>query len=175
MATDKEIQNVMANLNRELTNIKVRSARGLILSAALVRRETETTPPLTPVDWGNLRASWFITASRIKNVGTPQIMNEANKVVKEGNFRGPNKAKMAADHSSTVAEAQATVDGIARNRIAAMMGYTANYALYVHEGPRGDLGARFQRPGAGVKWLEAAIKRNSKRIVDIVRDNAQIK
>ena len=52
-----------------------------------------------------------------------------------------------------------------------MMGYTANYALWVHE----NIGAKFKRPGSGPKWFEAAIKRNANNIVNIVKDNAKVK
>ena len=79
MASDAELQNVMRNLNRELANLKVRSARGLVLAAAQVRGDTEASPPLTPVDLGNLRASWFVTVTRVKNASIPQVMNEAGK------------------------------------------------------------------------------------------------
>ena len=50
---------VLNNLNREIKALDGRIMKGLIRSAILVRRSTEETPPLTPVDTGNLRASWF--------------------------------------------------------------------------------------------------------------------
>ena len=53
---------VLANLNREIAKIKVRSAAGLIEAAIMIRRDMEKTPPLIPLDTGNLRASWFTTA-----------------------------------------------------------------------------------------------------------------
>jgi hypothetical protein len=140
----------------------------LILSAALIRRSTETTPPLTPVDLGNLRASWF--------VATPKgaiAVNEAG-IPKTGAFKGPRKEKLASGHSATISEAQAIVSSY-RKKFVIMIGYTANYALYVHEGPGGNMGARFQRPGAGVKWFEAAVKRNAQAIVKIIQDNAQVR
>jgi hypothetical protein len=175
MASDAELQNVMRNLNRELTNIKVRSARGLVLAAATIRRDTETTPPLTPVDLGNLRASWFVTVTKVKSVDLPQVTNEAGKMVKEGSFRGYQNARMAEDHRSTIAEAKAFVNSIKQNKIVLMMGYSAHYALYVHEGPHGLTNVNFQRPGAGLKWFEAAVGRNARKIVNIIRDNARIK
>ena len=175
MASDAELQNVMRNLNRELTNIKVRSARGLVLSAALVRRDTEATPPLTPVDLGNLRASWFVTVTKVKSATTPQIVTEAGKAIKEGAFKGYQSSRLAEDHKSTIAEAQAFVNSIKQNKIVLMMGYSTHYALYVHEGPHGQADVNFQRPGAGVKWFEAAIGRNARKIITIIRDNAQIK
>jgi hypothetical protein len=37
------------------------------------------------------------------------------------------------------------------------------------------IGASFQRPQAGPKWLESAIKRNTSKIVQIEKEDAQIK
>lgn len=152
---------VMANLNRELQGIENRSMKGLIMSAALVRNETEKTPPLTPVDLGNLRASWFVvTASSVPvGKGTQQ-------------FKGFQAAKLSSEHSSTVMEAQGMVTAMGTGKKKfLMMGYSANYALWVHE----MIGANFKRPSAGPKWFESAVKNNSQRIVKIIKDNAQIK
>lgn len=52
---------VIKNLNREIVAIEGRSLKGLILAAALIRRDMDQTPPLIPVDTGNMRASWFVT------------------------------------------------------------------------------------------------------------------
>lgn len=152
---------VMANLNKEIMAIEARSMKGLIMSAALVRNETEKTPPLTPVDLGNLRASWFVvTASSVPvGKGTQQ-------------FKGFQAAKLSGEHSSTVMEAQGVVTASSTGKKKfLMMGYSANYALWVHE----MMGANFKRPSAGPKWLESAVKNNSQMIVKIIKDNAQIK
>ena len=166
MASDAELQNVMRNLNRELTNIKVRSARGLVLAAATIRRDTETTPPLTPVDLGNLRASWFaVTAT--KRAEDPM----------GGKFRNPPKAKgkeaqrasiMKAQHSATIGEYKGKA-AMTKEPVL-FMGFSAFYAAPVHE----MLGANFKRPGAGPKWFEAAVKRNTSKIVAAIAENAKI-
>lgn len=49
---------VMNNLQREINGLRVRSAKGLIEGVAWIHRDTEKTPPLTPVKTGALRASW---------------------------------------------------------------------------------------------------------------------
>ena len=59
---------VMRNLNAEIQAIKGRSANGLIQAGMLVRRDMEVTPPVIPVDTGNLRASWFTTLIRNLNL-----------------------------------------------------------------------------------------------------------
>lgn len=155
------LDQVVSNLNKELEEIENRSMKGLIMAAAHVRNQTEKTPPLTPVDLGNLRSSWFVVTAKSVPVGSG-----IHK------FKGPKAAQLSTDHSSTVGEGQGIVASQSTEKKKfLMMGYSANYALWVHE----MLGANFKRPGAGPKWLESAIKTNSKKIVQIVKDNAQIK
>ena len=59
MANIKGLNKVTKNLNRQISKIKNLSFEGLIDSAILIRRSMEETPPLIPLDLGNLRASWF--------------------------------------------------------------------------------------------------------------------
>ena len=54
---------VLSNLEKALLNIEGGTVQGLLLAAAFIRRETERNYPITPVDLGNLRASWFTVAS----------------------------------------------------------------------------------------------------------------
>jgi len=132
---------VMRNLNAEIQAIKGRSANGLIQAGMLVRRDMEVTPPVIPVDTGNLRASWFTTL--IRNL----------------------------------------------NLVGLTLGFSANYAVFVHE----NVGADFVTPrwrydkkrkkrkywytpreGAGAKFFESALKNNKDNILKIIRDNAKI-
>lgn len=53
---------------------------------------------------------------------------------------------------------------------AVIFGHSANYAVWVHE----MLGAHFQRPEAGPKWLQAAIRNSKERTLRIIRYNAKI-
>ena len=130
----KGFDKVLSNLNKEINGMKLRSARGLMESAAFIRRDMEKTPPLIPLDTGNLRASWFITRFRmLKGIGL-------------------------------------------------IMGFSANYALVVHErmegAPWGDTvvgDVAWKRPGSGPKFFEAALKRNHKEILNILQRNTRIK
>lgn len=114
---------VMGNLHKELNKIKRGSAQGLLDAVALIHADTERTPPLTPVDTGNLRSSW-----------TTRFFREAKKSV-------------------------------------VIFGYSANYALFVHEmiGP-----VNWTRPNSGNKWFEYAIKRNFNRILALIAGRAKI-
>ena len=54
----KGFDKVVRNLRREVKKIEGRTMKGLIRSAIVIRRDMDKTPPLIPVDEGNLRASW---------------------------------------------------------------------------------------------------------------------
>lgn len=158
---------VMSNLHKEIIKIKGRSLKGLIESAMIVRRDMEYTAPSIPVDTGNLRQSWFITSAKGAEVGTGAP-----------SFREENAAEMAAEHSSTISETQSLVAAASVRGPALMMGFSANYAMWVHE----MVGANFKQPKkeakkapAGAKFFEASLKRNKELILETIRINAQIK
>lgn len=164
MASASEVRGfaeVQARLNVEIRAIEGATTRGLILASALIHRDTEATAPLTPVDLGNLRASWFtVTANSVPSgKGT-------------GQFKGTKAGQMLGEHGAVIAEAQSIIAGLDKSSKvkSLMMGYTANYALWVHE----NIGANFQREGAGPKWFEASVQRNSGKVVQIIRDNIKI-
>lgn len=151
----------LKGLNVELARIKGRCNAGLIEAAILIRRSTETTPPLTPVDLGNLRASWFVTTAKSSVAGEDT-----------GNFKGKVAANMRADHTRVVTESKSLIAAnLSRKGEFIVIGYSANYALFVHE----MLGAKFQRPQAGPKWFQAALERNRGEIIRKVAERAKIR
>ena len=52
-----------------------------------------------------------------------------------------------------------------------LIGFTANYAVPVHE----TLGKKFQRPGAGPKFFEASFFRNQHEVLKAIQRNARIR
>jgi len=114
---------VISNLQKELNGIRIGSAHGLVEAVEFIHAETERTPPLTPVDTGNLRSSW-----------STMFFRKAGQSV-------------------------------------IIFGYSANYALYVHEmiGP-----INWSRPNSGAKWFQYAINRNVSRILYFIQINAKI-
>jgi hypothetical protein len=161
---------VMNNLNREISAITARSEKGLVMAAAFIRNQTETVPPLTPVDWGNLRISWFVVTAKSVPVG---------KGI--GRFTGPKEGQIASEHIAVVNETQEIVaqQSMGKKKFI-MMGYSVNYALYVHE----NLGMhdptnpywkeKKWRPNSGPKWFESAVKNSAPKILQIIKNNAQI-
>jgi len=117
---------VLSRLNKEITAIKDRTMVGLMEAAILIRRDMDETPPLIPVDTGNLRQSWFVETFR-----------------------------------------SSTVWGL-------IMGFSANYAVFVHEMLGKTKKINWSRPGSGPKFFEASLKRNEQQVLETIRDNAQI-
>jgi len=162
-----EFAAIQARLNLELKKIKVDSLTGLMEASIHVRRETEDVSPVTPVDRGNLRQSYFAVASNGKKVRDP---------VGSGRFKdnpksGVKASEMKADYIALISEAAGVAKATGEPTL--IMGYSANYAMPVHE----MVGKEFHRKDkvAGPKWLETAVKRNADKIVRIVADNARIK
>ena len=114
---------VIGELQRHLDQMKQGSAQGLIEAAEFIHADTEKTPPLTPVDTGNLRSSW-----------TTRFFRRNKKSV-------------------------------------VIFGYSANYALFVHEmiGP-----VKWSRANSGAKWFQYAIQRNFNRVLYIIAGKAKI-
>lgn len=152
------MEKVLRNLNREISKIEGRTLKGLIRSAILIRRDMEATPPLIPVDTGNLRASFY-------TITTKPVEGQ----VKSTSFEKDEGGKLAQGHVEALQEAQSELSYFGKNPVVAI-GFSAYYAFKVHE----DKMARFKRPGAGAKFLEAAIKRNEKKILDIIKSEARI-
>ncbi len=155
----------MNRLNKEIEGIKGRSAKGLIEAAILIRRETELTPPFTPVDTGNLRSSWFIVTAFGKH---PK--DSFNREFVDKKQKGL-AAKMKTDHAKAIEEAKATMKAKSASGVFLMMGYSANYAAAVHE----KIKAKFKKIGADAKWFQSHLQSNTKEIVKIIQENAQIK
>lgn len=53
------------------------------------------------------------------------------------------------------------------------MGFTAEYAFFVHEMMGNNID--WNRPGSGGKFLESALRRNHERIIDIIAQDAKIR
>lgn len=152
----KGLEKVMANLNSEVQSISERSVRGMIRAAIIARRDMEKTSPVIPVDTSNLRASFFTVTSTGKASG-------------RGDFKGPNAEQMKVEHE---AEKAALLTELSyEKKPTLVMGFSANYAVFVHE----NVGANFQRPGAGAKFFQAGLRRNIHKMVRVIAEEAKIR
>lgn len=150
---------VVKNLNAEIQQIENRSIKGLIKSAIIIRRDMDRTPPLIPVDLGNLRASWFVVSAKKMETPKPAFKNENKKILN----------KLNETYNETIGEAQGMV---ATNTSFIVIGFGANYAAPVHE-MIGDI--KWSRPNSGPFFFKASLYRNKDLILKTIRDNAQIK
>lgn len=165
MAGKKKIlgmERVIQRLHAEVVKIEGRTLAGLIEFAILIRRDMDYTPPLIPVEWGNLRQSWFVVSAK------------KNERRGQGSFKGKNASQLAMDHGSVQEEAK----GIARaiRYPVLILGFSANYAMFVHEMVGGG-GKRisWKRPGSGSKFFQASIRRNMKEGLGLIAKNARIR
>lgn len=153
----KGFNEVQANLNKEILAIKNRTMKGLIRAQIIIRRDMELSAPKIPVDTGNLRSSYFTVTStgRIEAGGA-------------ASFRGDDAGKLAANHQAVI---NSNKSAAAQKKMPSLiMGFSAFYAWYVHE----MVGAHFGREGAGAKFFESALKRNSSLILKVIAQEARI-
>jgi hypothetical protein len=156
------LKEVMDNLNKEIKAIRGRSTKGLIRASIIVRRSTEQDKPKTPVDLGNLRASYF-------TVSSDPSLNISTTLGQHTAFTGPNASKLKAGHGQVKSSYEGKIVGSRDPKVT--LGFTANYAEAVHE----NVGAKFQRPGSGAKFLESSLKLKRREILKVIAKEAEIK
>jgi hypothetical protein len=151
------LDKVMKNLNEEIKKIKGRTQGGVTVAALYVKGEAQKN---APVDLGNLMNSAFITFP--------------DGIDSSPSFTGKHAGDMEANHVTEVAESQGRVGSQADP--VAEVGFSAVYATAVHENPRSG---KSGRPGAATsgnwKFLENALKRNTKKILDIIKERTRIR
>lgn len=149
------LETIAKNLNKEIQKITTRSQAGLVTAAIVVRRATEKESPKTPVEFGNLRSSFFVTTIKDAPVGgSPKFKDDKN-------------GEMAGDHQATIESVKATLP---KKYPAVGLGFSASYAMHVHE----NVDAKFQRPGAGAKFFETHLKNKQAEILEIIGAEIQI-
>ena len=170
----KGVTKVLTNLNREIEGIEGRTQAGLIKASILIRNETEHGDIKTPVDIGNLRASFFIVSSTSKVVRGGQ--NNARQLMQGSpKFKGDKADQMMMRHKATMNEMQGKATALSNQKAGpfTILGYTANYAMWVHEMIGGNI--VFKRAGSGPKWFEYAVKKQKDNIIKVIQENARIK
>lgn len=143
----------MQNLNDEIRKMRGRTHRGLIEAAIVLQREAE---PETPIDLGNLRASWFIVSYKTGTESEAPTFKQDTEGMKTHH---QNVTK----HAQSLARQLATAE-----RPVVVFGYSANYAPYVHE----NVGASFKRDSARARWLFAAMQRSREQMLQKIREHA---
>ena len=154
------LDTVVKNLNAEISKIENGSLAGLLRATVIVRRSIDSETPMVPVDTGNLRSSWFVVSSKgnIEKGGSARFVDRPKNILEQ----------LRTDHSTIIRSSITNAKGMIPKVI---FGFSAFYAEYVHEA----IGTNFKRPGSGAKYLEAAIKSNAMKILDMVRQEAAVR
>ena len=156
---------INANLNRQIGKIKDRTNKGLLLAAIDIRQDMNNSVPYIPLDYGNLRASFFIiTKKSAKNENKAMEVRRA-KFTKADTPK--ILAKLRAGHQEVLSQGETE---LAPHDIGVMLGFSAFYAAPVHE----MVGANFQH-GTGAKYFQAAVYRNFDKIIYTVAINARVR
>lgn len=146
------LDNVLRNLNQEITKIKGRTKQGLIKASLFVKAESLRQ---TPIDLGNLRGSAFVDYSW--GQGPPS----------GAKFTGPDAGKLSSSHPGIKAAAKAEAKRL--GNMVAVIGYTAYYAPFVHE-----INKNYLAPGTNWQFLRNAIVTNDQKILSIIASEARI-
>lgn len=155
----KGVDKFMRNLNREIRGLRLRTLDGLIAAVIELQREAE---PGTPVDTGNLRASWF----------TVSVQGEEETQIALAEFKGSDAGSMRDNHSKVKSRALSAVKSLSNPfRPVVLFGYTANYAVFVHE----NIDAKFKRPGARARWLYIALQNSREKMLAKIAEHARFK
>lgn len=168
------LDKVLENLNKEIDKIEGRTVKRMLQVGLLVKRESQK---ITPVHTGNLKGSaYVIWGGRGKKV----------KAKLDGKFQtGKSKSadRVASEYNSIVANRKNI--NITQQPFAEI-GYTAFYAVFVHENLQAShvkkgraklFGKRtIQNVQIGqAKFLEQALFQNSRRILNIIKEDTKIK
>lgn len=147
------LDEVVQNLNKKVGQIEGVTLKGLIRASIPIRR---TAQKLCPVVTGNLKASAYTVTSH----GNVQAG-------KSPTFKGKDISKMSLHHSSVVGKRKHMIESDKNPTVE--VGFTAEYAVKVHENPRAG---KTGRPGASEvgqwKFLEEAVKQNENEVVRII-------
>lgn len=162
----KEIKN---RLLQERKDMQKKVHQGMLDAAIMVRRDMEKRPPVTPVDLGNLKASFYIVTfksdRRAAGSGKFKEVNKEGKLVRPKGF----KSKMESQYASSISNAKNRA--ASASKLTLIMGYAANYSIWVHEMPPTT---NWSKPMSGPKWFESALKRNRKDMLTAIGISAKI-
>lgn len=146
MATLSGLDKVLRNLRSGIKKIEGATAKGLLRGALVVR---SASMRLTPVVTGNLRGSTYVSTS----------------------WMGPVASSGAPEHNAIVSAQTQVLSADAKGGSSPLVeiGFTAAYALRVHETPSAG---KTGRPGASEvgqwKFLLTALRASEARVMELI-------
>ena len=149
------LENVLKQLQSTKEEFQKATRRGLVRFAFLVFRDSQK---IVPVDLGNLRGGGYViwdvkSAGRARGQFIPGPGKDGGKLV----------AKLDACHKAAIANAVSATTGAPKHRPMVEVGYSAYYAVYVHE----DANMR-HRPGKSSHFLLKALQARGGDLPEIV-------
>jgi len=154
----KGVARMQDRINMQMARMGVVTMAGLIEASIIIRRSTEDSSPITPLDTGNLRASWFTVTPRGPSSG------------KSPSFEGENAGDMKKNHSAALSEYGTTVK--TRRVPTVGLGFSANYAGFVHEMVDAQ---NWSRPGSGAWYLASSIQSTKPAVLAAIYKHAKFK
>lgn len=130
----KGLDTVIANLNKKIQEIEGYTMKGVVAAALHVKGEAMRR---APVDTGNLVNSAYVVWPRGGDTGGTA----------DGGIVGG--AKMSTQQAG---------------KPTAIIGFTAAYAVYVHE-----IDKHYRKPGSSWKFLELALMESEEKILEFIR------
>lgn len=149
MSKVKGLGKVIDSFNKKVRKLEEVTLAGLVEAALFFKRESI---PITPYDTGNLRQSGFV----IWQGGGDSTAR----------FKGKNAAEMKKDHKEVLAQRRRLLKE-RKNQIRVDIGYTANYAMYVHENPDAAHAA-----GTQWKFLQTVIDQQGDKALEYIKRRA---
>lgn len=155
------LNRAIKKLNAAYANLQIATYRGLYRGAVLILKTAQKGCPIVT---GNLRASGYVVTLGVAGGG----------VGKAPQFRGDDKADMTSNHGNVVGASRSALDKTAGPQV--IIGFSAMYALMVHENPNAGKGHRdpkvpiYKRRSevGGSKFLERAINQRKKQVLELI-------
>jgi len=163
----KGINEIINNLNRQIGRIKDRTLQGLIRVQAKIYQDMDHVPPKIPVEYGNLRKSYFVVTSK----GTI-YRGESPSFTDERGFQ----SRLLVDHSFALLDSRLEAVRIGQTKgPCVVLGFSAWYAPYVHEMYNSKSGEPivWSREGSGPGFWRAAIGKNWNFALKTVAEEAR--
>ncbi len=155
--TSKSLAKVLNNLNKEISKIEGRSLSGLVDAAFFVKNRAIKQ---TPIELGNLRASGYVVWKKGEKGSSGSFKQ------RDGKPSASTMSKLRSGHTAATSINKAKTIG--KNNSTVTIGFSAFYSIYVHE-----INKNYRR--GGWKFLESALKDNTKKILSIIAKRAKIK
>lgn len=177
------LDKVMKGFEKALKKVDGGSRTGMAKALLICRRDAQI---MTPVDTGNLVNSCFtVVAGGIKtHTADVTFGRSPNFKALRAKVKGEKRKRaygghglgitLKADHDINVEEAKKQGR---RGMIVGTIGYTAYYALEVHERTKRKNRKKvtFRKPKAQAKFLEESFKRNSRRMYNAIVQGAKFR